>query len=189
MKRFHSPRLPIHLSIFMASLAICAENISAFTPSSIEGPIQSQSRKSSALCMVNDGDSKKKLPSWWFPSQTPESEARQERILEEIENMKRFAQGKELEELISDVNSMKINLKYALATDDITRIISLKKAIRDAENRNPEIVYERALRKIEKAKTMHVKKKYRVIAKYSKQAEAARVFIPRLNMEGLWVGK
>jgi hypothetical protein len=139
--------------------------------------------------MIGDDELPNKLPSWWLPSQTPESEVRQERLLDEMENMKRFAQGKQLEELITDVNAMKINLKYALATDDITRIISLKKAIKEKENRNPEIVYARALRKMERAKTMNVKKKYKVLAKYSKEAEAARAYIPRLNMEGLWVGK
>lgn len=179
--------MPIHLGILIASMAFVTEDVAAFSASSVSGDRQ-LSRHSYQLNMLGDDDLQNKLPSWWLPSQTPESKVRQERLLSEMENMKRFVQGKELEELVTDVNAMKINLKYALATDDITRIIALKKAIKEAENKNPEIVYTRALRKMERARTMHVKKKYKILAKYSKEAEAARAYIPRLNMEGLWVG-
>ncbi len=105
------------------------------------------------------------------------------------EQMKRFAQGKELEGLRADTEQLKQNLKWALHTDDLSRIVSLKEAIAEAENRDPEFVYTRSLKKISRAGRYPVRKKYRMLKKYTKQALDSRECIPRLNFEGLWVGK
>ena len=131
----------------------------------------------------------KKLPSWWLPSDKPESNSRQERLVRMHEQMSRFAHDAELENLRSDISNFKNNLKYALATDDIGRIIDLTAAIEKAQERDPEFVYSKMLQKIDEAQKMNVSKKYQLLPKLTEEALIARQFIPRLNMEGLWLGK
>lgn len=129
-----------------------------------------------------------KLPSWWLPSDQPESPSRQERLVRMHEQMSRFAHGSDLETLRSDIQNFKNNLKYALATDDIGRIIDLTAAIEKAQERDPEFVYSKMLLKIDEAQKMNVSKKYQLLPKLTEEALIARQFIPRLNMEGLWIG-
>ena len=112
-----------------------------------------------------------------------------QRLVREHEALTKFAHGEELKNLRLDVQSLKDNLKYASVLDDLNKIIHLKAAIEKAETRDPEIVYAKALQRIEEAKKFGVTKKYRIIAKQTKIAESARKFIPRLNFEGLWVGR
>jgi hypothetical protein len=136
----------------------------------------------------NDNDDEN-LPSWYLPSDHPESAKRRQRLVRFQEEMMRFKHGTELENLRTDLVSMKENLKWALATDDIGRIIDLTAAIEKAQEKDPEFVYARALRKIDDAQKMNVSKKYHVLPKITEEALSARQHIPRLNMEGLWLGK
>ncbi len=128
-------------------------------------------------------------PSWYLPSDHPESATRRERLVRMQEEMQRFAHGSELQDLRVDIASLKENLKWALATDDITRIIDLSAAIEKAQDKDPEFVYSRMLEKIDEAQKMNVSKKYQVLPKITEEAMVARQYIPRLNMEGLWIGK
>lgn len=54
------------------------------------------------------------------------------------------------------------------------------------------LTHGRALGKIKMAREsgkFTTRKKYEIISKYTKEAEVAREFIPRLNMHGLWIAK
>ena len=187
MKVTSLPSLLPAVSVF--TMAVAATE-GAFTTSNSVGksnPMFTRCRK--ALHASND-DEKDEMPSWWIPSDKIESPARRARLVREQENLSRFLQGDDLRNLRSDIKSFKENMKWAMATDDINRISDLRDAIDRAEQKDPEVVYQRALEKIETAgKIGNIKKKYDTISKYTKEAEAARQFIPRLNMDGLWVGK
>ena len=105
---------------------------------------------------------------------------------------KRFATGKELENLRMDLDSLRDNLRWAEAMEDFTRVEDLRKAIKNGENRDPEIVYKKAHAEINKAKTMkrttqsnHDKD----IKKWTKVVEEAREVLPQFLLEGLWEGK
>lgn len=171
---------------------------------------QDSSSSSSSSSSSND---KSKRPSWWLPSsylhskndqeelddqdQGSESPSlqpidklspREERLVRWQQDMLRYAQGAELHHLRADIVGMKQSLRWSLASDDLMRIIALKKEIREKEQKDPEVVYRHALAKIANAGCMNSRRKYHTIAKYTKRAIAARRFIPRLNMEGIWLG-
>jgi hypothetical protein len=100
-----------------------------------------------------------------------------------------FAQGKELQDLRSDIIQMKQNLQLSLATDDLMRVVALTKSLEEAEKRDPEYVYTKALKMIAGAGKYNTKKKYQILTRYNKEAKVARSYIARLNMGGLWVAK
>jgi hypothetical protein len=136
-------------------------------------------------------DKNSNLPSWYLPSNNKsESPERRERLVRVFEEMQRFTHdADELRNLRSDIASLKENLKWALATDDIQRAIDLTNAIENAQEKDPEIVYSNMLQKIENAQRMNVSKKYKLLPRYTEEAMVARKYIPRLNMDGLWLGK
>ena len=104
----------------------------------------------------------------------------------------RFATGDELKRLRSDLESLRENLGWAEAMEDQDRMDDLAKAIRNGENRDPDIVYRRALRNVIDAKAsfkLSDEEKQRRVKKWQKEAAAARRLLPRFQMEGLWVGK
>lgn len=136
-------------------------------------------------------DKSSNLPSWYLPSNDKsESPERRERLVRIFEEMQRFTHdANELRNLRSDIASLKENKKWALATDDIQRAIDLTNAIDKAQEKDPEVVYSKALQKIVNAQSMNVSKKYKLLPKYTEEAMIARKYIPRLNMDGLWLGK
>lgn len=104
----------------------------------------------------------------------------------------RFAIGNELKRLRADLESLRENLSWAEAMEDQDRIDDLTKAIKNGENRDPDIVYRRALRAVIDAKAsfkLSEDEKKRRVKKWKKEANAARTQLPRFQMEGLWVGR
>lgn len=104
----------------------------------------------------------------------------------------RFATGNELKRLRSDLESLRENLSWAEAMEDQDRVDDLIKAIKNGENRDPDIVYRRALRGVIDAKAsfkLSEEEKKRRVKKWKKEADAARSQLPRFRMEGLWVGR
>lgn len=104
----------------------------------------------------------------------------------------RFAVGEDLKRLRSDLESLKENLCWAEAMEDEARIEDLTKAIRNGENRDPDVVYRRALRGVIDAKAsfkLSEEEKQRRVSKWQKEAGAARRHLARFQMEGLWVGR
>jgi hypothetical protein len=163
--------------------------------SSLSGvnPCPNQHKKATSSTLfydVKSDDANAGESPLWLPSSgtTPE-----DRLLKMKEYTNRFAQAKEeLEELRSDMKQMKDNLALSLVTDDLMRIVALTKSIKEAQEKDPEFVYSRALEKIASAGESGkytTRKKYDLITHYTKEAKVAREFIPRLNMHGLWVAK
>ena len=150
-----------------------------------------------------NGSRPEKLPTWWLPSssssspssskqknQSYESPTRKKRLLRIHQDLQRFAHaGSELQELRSDIQVLQSNLKLALVIDDIPRIISLSTAIEKSQQRDPEFVYGQLLEKLRDVQQMNVSKKYQLLPKIMEEAIAVRQYVPRLNMEGLWIGK
>ena len=130
----------------------------------------------------NEGNYDNK-PSWLMVADVELGEEKRS------EENNRFAQGEELKELRSDIQEMKQNLKLSLAIADLMRVVALVKSIEETEKRDPELIYSRALQMIAGANQYNTRKKYKIIDRYNQVARAARAFIPRLNMDGLWVAK
>ena len=120
------------------------------------------------------------------------SYARRTRLAREEQISKRFATGEELENLRMDLESLRHNLQWAEALSDEGRVASLKKAIRNGENRDPNLMYTKALKEVNKAKfrkNISQDQKDALIEKWTKVAAAARECLPQFSLEGLWVGK
>ena len=104
----------------------------------------------------------------------------------------RFATGEELKRLRADLDSLRENLSWAEAMEDHDRIEDLAQAIKNGENRDPDVVYRRALRNVIDAKAsfkISEEEKQLRVKKWQKEAAAARRQLPRFQMEGLWVGR
>jgi hypothetical protein len=198
-----------HTALLSIIAFTCTQTIDAFSPS-LSSSVTTLKTTTTKLSYTfgenhNDDDNKnknnkksnnsessqqnKKDEMIWLPSQHPDSANRIARLMKEQEGIDRFPQTLEdLQSLRSDIATLKNNLKWALYTDDIHRIMALRMAIEKKEREDPDLVYAKALQKIIDARDMRVHKKYETIKKYTEEAEMARKFIPRLNLEGLWVG-
>jgi hypothetical protein len=103
-----------------------------------------------------------------------------------------FASGDELKRLHVDLESMRGNLQWAEALSDTVRIYDLRKAIENGEQRDPEKVYTKSLKLISEtqaSKDITEANKVAIIQKWQERAQAARLHIPRFQLEGLWVGR
>lgn len=130
-------------------------------------------------------DNENESPSWLL-----DTAVRRARLVKEQENQERFASGKDLVHLRADIAALEENLEWALASDDPIRIGHLTETIKRGKERDPEIVYINALEKLMKAKkSLKIPQKYDRISFYTKEAVAARSYIPRLNLDGVWIGK
>jgi hypothetical protein len=127
-----------------------------------------------------------------------ENDAAQERLVNHDKGQTssddggRFAKGESLKRLRADLETLRENLIWAEAMEDQDRIDDLSKAIRNGENRDPDVVYRRALRCVIDAKAsfkLSDEEKARRVKKWQKEAAAAREHLLRFQMEGLWVGK
>jgi len=110
----------------------------------------------------------------------------------EEEYVGRFAKGEELKRLRADLDSLRENLSWAEAMEDHDRIEDLANAIKNGENRDPDVVYRRALRSVIDAKAsfkLSEDEKSSRVTMWQKEAAAARRHLPRFQMEGLWVGR
>ena len=124
--------------------------------------------------------------------QENESPARKTRLAHEQKLSKRFATGEELKNLRSDLNSLRHNLQWAEALKDESRTESLKKAMKNGENRDPDLMYAKSLKLIDQSKKMSdasKEEKEALVEKWVNIAAEARECLPQFNLEGLWVGK
>lgn len=105
---------------------------------------------------------------------------------------KRFATGKDLKNLRSDIESLRNNLQWAEALKDETRIQSLEKAIEKGEKRDPDFMYAKARKLIAHTKQMKdatQEEKDALIEKWTDVASSARDYLPQFSLGGLWVGQ
>jgi hypothetical protein len=130
-------------------------------------------------------DNENEVPSWLL-----DTAARRARLVQEQENDERFATGKDLVYLRTDLAALEENLEWAVASDDPIRIGHLTEAIQRGKEKDPELVYINALEQLRKAeRSLKIPQKYDRISFYKKEAAAARSYIPRLNLDGVWIGK
>ncbi|KAL7561205.1 hypothetical protein ACA910_004131 [Epithemia clementina (nom. ined.)] len=143
--------------------------------------------------MFGDDTQRDFLP---FSSSSSSSVQRQE-----TRKSKRFATGNDLKELRSDLEELRQNLSWLQQEqqqqegddDDIMkeRVEILTKAIETAEQRDPDMAYRKALKEIIHAKASHLlseEERSRRVHTWEKEATAARKYIARFQLEGLWVG-
>jgi hypothetical protein len=183
-----------YLILTIAALQLrLSTNVEAFAPKFGRNP-SLETRTTTTTLYFNDkseNTSNNRKPSWWSSSSSSSSsnhnDESEESSARKQQEKARFAQDKELESLRADIHQLGLNLKWSLATDDLMRIVALKRSIEKAERRDPERVYIKALERIAGAGKYNTRKKYAIIMKYTKEAKAARQCIPRLNMNGLWV--
>lgn len=119
------------------------------------------------------------------------SSARKDQEQRESEKSEgRFAHRKHLKNLRTDLESLRENLAWAEVLGDVEKMHDTRKATKNGENRDPEVVYAKALKEIQKAEKMiKIEKKQVELDKWTKEATAARESLARFNLEGLWVGK
>lgn len=149
--------------------------------SSLPSFSSTNSRQPSLFSVENDDD-----------IQGEETPARKTRRTKENKHSKRFATGEELKNLRLDLESLRHNLQWAEALKDELRIESLEKAIRNGENRDPDLMYKKSLKLISQAQKMKdasKQEKDALIEKWADVAAAARQCLPQFNLDGLWVGK
>lgn len=117
------------------------------------------------------------------------------RLAREQSLHKRFASGEELKNIRLDLESLRQNLQWAEAVNDVGRIQDLNEAIKKGQNRDPEYVYTEAFKLMEdQVKSMtddasSQEEKEALLEKWSKLAQGARECVPQFKLEGLWVGK
>lgn len=116
-----------------------------------------------------------------------------ERLTRQAQLQKQFATGEELKRLRADLDQLRDNLKWAKAVDnDDDRVFELTKAIRNGEQRDPDVSYGKSLKLIAETKAstdMSSEDKQLIIQRLQERAQAARSLLPRFQLEGLWLGK
>jgi hypothetical protein len=104
----------------------------------------------------------------------------------------KFVAGEELKNLRLDLSSLRQNLQWAEALNDVKRIESLTKAIKVGESRDPDHMLKKALKIVDQTRKMKdasQEEKDYLIEKWEKIAEHARDHVQEFNLEGLWVGR
>lgn len=103
-----------------------------------------------------------------------------------------FATGEELQSLRMDLESLRENLQWAQALNDRNSMEDLRNAIQNGENRDPDVVFQKAYQEIAKAKDsklLTVQEREASVEKWTSVAAEARGYLPRFSLEGLWVGE
>jgi hypothetical protein len=176
------------LSLFFACMSTTATGFAGNQATSFLSPVRSS--PSSSLSSHLDAAGNDGYYDGLFHDET--NKARRTRLAREHLLHKRFATGEELKNLRLDLKSLRQNLQWAEAFNDVGRIQDLKEAIKKSENRDPDHVYTKAFELMAQVKTMtdaSQEEKDALVEKWSKLAQGARECLPQFKLEGLWVGK
>lgn len=115
-----------------------------------------------------------------------ESDARKERESRSKQAQEHFATfGDELWSLRQYIESLSKKLVTALSEGD-AKETAVRKLLRKAEKRDPELAYESARNEMNRAGKEGRMEQFE---KYRLEAEDARSCLPHMNLEGLWIGK
>lgn len=174
--------------LFWVALALFPSLSGAFSTPGVAatvGSCSSAHKISSCAASANDGD-------LFFDESSSEKDSPSTNNQDESlgTSTSQFAQGKELQQIRIDLDSHRENLKWAQAVNDTKRIESLRQAIEETELKDPEIVYKKALFLIAEAKStsshsMHDELKDKLVKHWKEQAENARSYLPRFQMDGV----
>ena len=117
----------------------------------------------------------------------PENKQREERLSAEVANRDRFvAFGDDLWDLRASMDRWSRKLVTSLAEGAVDKEDLARESLREAESKDPELVYMLEMAEVEEATRDG---RPEDAAKHQKLAMAARACLPQFNLEGLWVGK
>lgn len=117
----------------------------------------------------------------------PESQTRKERMERDLETKEQFAKyGDELWNLRQTMNKLMDKLAKASRGETHEPEELIRERLLDAEQRDPELVYELEMLEMEMATR---EKDHEQVEDCKERAQAARSCLPQFNLEGLWVGK
>lgn len=115
------------------------------------------------------------------------SDERRLRMQQDEHTKARFAAfGDELWDLRSKMTELSVDLISSMASGDRDTEQNVRDELRDAEGRDPELVYELELAALSEAESEGKASKAQA---HREEASAARSVLPHFNLEGLWVGK
>ena len=136
----------------------------------------------------NDGGDKgRRIAEFLNLEPVTESEARRARLERDQETKERFAEyGDELWKLRKKMKKLGDKLVGALNGGSKDSEELIRSDLRDAEARDPELVYEMELLEMELAKRAG---DITQMEKSKQRALSVRSLLPHLNLDGLWVGK
>jgi hypothetical protein len=138
----------------------------------------------------NEGrDDRRHLAEFLNLEPLPESEARRERLDREKQNEYQYAKyGNDLWDLRSSIQDLSIQLVEAMNSNEQETIIEqeIRKNLRQAERRDPELVYRMELEAMQEAAREN---RVEDVIYHKDRALNARSCLDHFNLEGLWVGK
>lgn len=136
---------------------------------------------------ANDGHGRRRLAEFGYLEPLLESRARRERLDREKDNEDQFAKyGNDLWDLRRTIHDLSDELIQAInsATEGLER--GIRRSLRMAERRDPELVYRSEL---EAMHTATREGRSEDVIYHKGEALNARSCLPHFNLEGLWVGK
>lgn len=138
----------------------------------------------------HDGrDDRRHLAEFLNLEPLPESEARRERLDREKQNEYQYAKyGNDLWDLRTSIHDLSMQLVEAMNSDGNEAIIEqeIRKNLRQAERRDPELVYRMELEAMQEAARENCDED---VIYHKDRALNARSCLDHFNLEGLWVGK
>jgi hypothetical protein len=138
----------------------------------------------------NEGrDNRRHLAEFLNLEPLPESEARRERLDREKQNEYQYAKyGNDLWDLRATIQDLSVQLVEAIDTDGKETMIEqeIRKNLRQAERRDPELVYRMELEAMQEAAREN---RDEDVIYHKDRALNARSCLDHFNLEGLWVGK
>jgi len=124
------------------------------------------------------------------------------KLAQDLKLKEKYAGGKELRDLRTDLEGLRANLVWAEALKDEGKVRDLKEAIRQSENRDPDLVFKRTLKMMDELRKAssssaaassnkqanNTEEYNRLMERLGREAKAARACMPRFQLAGLWVG-
>jgi hypothetical protein len=137
--------------------------------------------------LAGEGESRRRLAEFGNLEPLLQSSTRIERLEREKRNEDQFEKyGNDLWNLRSKIQDLSVKLLEAISENDRASEIEIRRDLRMAESRDPELVYKMQLEAMTEARQRgHTEDE----TSHKEQALNARSCLPQYNLEGLWVGK
>ena len=176
--------MPLALVVVISS---CVLMTTAFVVLPSSSPTLSSRLFDASDSAANDGLGRRRLAEFGDLEPLLESQARRERLDREKENEGQFAKyGNDLWDLRKTIQGLSEQLVAAMSNvaEDVER--DIRRSLRKAERRDPELLYRKELHAMRDA--AHEGRTEDEIF-HKMRALNARRCLPHFNLEGLWVGK
>lgn len=147
----------------------------------------SRSALFSSMEAFMDGEPRRRMSEFDNLEPLPETDLRRQRMELDEQIRSQFAEyGDDLWDLRSQVDKLSVELVEAINNGVRRRETKIRDHLREAEQRDPEVVYQLELEAMEQAE---IEGRDEAAAEHKANALAARKCLPQFNLEGLWVGK